>query len=175
MPSIQMYMACTFSPCGSFMYMCLMALLRWELAEVAMAAVLTRGFLQGTTTNSPSCEPFPACPHFSAAPLPHPRPGRSRRQLSHRAGCHLQRFPVIPQGEHTAAQASSAPETLQNTKLLLINQSNRLPKGSLAPHELFTSTLSRARLMQGKLSWVFLNKSASSRRAFLPQLPSQPG
>lgn len=70
MPSIQMYMACTFSPCGSFMYMCLMALLRWELAEVAMAAVLTRGFLQGTTTNSPSCEPFPACPHFSAAPLP---------------------------------------------------------------------------------------------------------
>lgn len=61
-------------------------------------------------------------------------------------------------------------------ELLLINQSNRLPKGSLAPRELFTSTLcSRARLMQGELSWGFLNKSALSRRAFLPQLPSQPG
>lgn len=50
-PSIQMYMAWTFSPCGSFMYMCLMALLRWELAEVAMAAELARAVLQGGCQN----------------------------------------------------------------------------------------------------------------------------
>lgn len=53
MPSIQMYMAWTFSPCGSFMYMCLMALLRWELAEVAMAADRTREFLHGGCKSQP--------------------------------------------------------------------------------------------------------------------------
>lgn len=96
MPSIQIYMAWTFSPCGNFMYMCLMALLRWELAEVAMAAVLTRGFLQGGIRNNPSCEPFLHSHIFQP-----PRPGRSMRQLGHKAGCHLQWFHVILQGAFT--------------------------------------------------------------------------
>lgn len=64
MPSIQMYMAWTFSPCGSFMYMCLMALLRWELAEVAMAADRTREFLQKDAKANPKREPFPWAPKF---------------------------------------------------------------------------------------------------------------
>lgn len=182
-PSIQIYMAWTFSPCGNFMYMCLMALLRWELAEVAMAAVLMRGFLQGGIRNNPSCEPFLHSHIFQP-----PRPGRSMRQLGHKAGCHLQWFHVILQGEHRAAQADTGSQEgpipgakrLQRVplipKLLLVNQCNRLPKGFLTPCELFISTFrSGARLMQGNLSWGFLNKSASSRRAFLPQLPSQPG
>lgn len=35
-PSIQMYMACTLSPCGSSIYWRLTSLLNWELADVAM-------------------------------------------------------------------------------------------------------------------------------------------